>query len=107
MFSSHSAWARYRGGEGGMQAPGTALLVEDEPQLAAPLRRHLTRAGFVVYEARGERDAVRRAEEIAPDVIILDLTLDEGSGTEACRRIRELATVGDVPLLVLSASEEV
>ena len=41
-----------------MQAPGTALLVEDEPQVAAALRRQLARAGFVVYEAHGERDAV-------------------------------------------------
>ena len=45
-----------------MQAPGTALLVEDEPQVAAALRRQLARAGFVVYEAHGERDAVRREE---------------------------------------------
>ena len=28
-----------------MQAPGTALLVEDDPQVAARLRRHLTQAG--------------------------------------------------------------
>jgi DNA-binding response OmpR family regulator len=90
-----------------MQAPGTALLVEDEPQVAATLRRQLARAGFVVYEAHGERDAVRRTEEIAPDVVILDLALNEGSGTDACRRIRELASVGDVPMLVLSTSEDV
>jgi two-component system OmpR family response regulator len=90
-----------------MQAPGTALLVEDEPQVAATLRRELSRAGFVVYEAHGEREAVRRAEEIGPDVVIVDLSLSDGSGTEACRRIRELATVGDVPIIVLSASEDV
>jgi DNA-binding response OmpR family regulator len=89
------------------QSPGTALLVEDEPQAAATLRRQLTRAGFVVYEAHGEREAVRRAEEIGPDVVILDLKLEEGSGTDACRRIRELAIVGDVPMLVLSANEDV
>jgi two-component system OmpR family response regulator len=87
-----------------MDAPGTALLVEDEPDVAAALRRGLARGGFVVYEAHGERDAVRRTEELGPDVVIVDLALNDGSGTAACRRIRELATVGDVPLLVLSAS---
>jgi DNA-binding response OmpR family regulator len=87
-----------------LQAPGTALLVEDEPHVAATLRRELARAGFVVYEAHGEREAVRRAEEIAPDVVIVDLALDEGDGTDACRRIRELATVGDMPMLVISAA---
>ena len=90
-----------------MQTPGTALLVEDDPQLAATLRSHLTRAGFVVYEARSERDAVHRVEEIAPDVVILDLGLEDGGGVGVCRRIRELASGGDVPLLVLSAEEDV
>ena len=90
-----------------MQTPGTALLVEDDPQVAATLRRHLMRAGFVVHEASGEREAVRRTEEIAPDVVILGLALQDGAGAGALRRIRELAAVGDVPLLVLSAEQDV
>jgi len=74
-----------------MQIPRTALLVEHDPEVSATLRSHLMRAGFVVHEARSERDAVRRVEEIAA----------------ACRRIRELPSVGDVPLLVLSPHEDV
>jgi two-component system OmpR family response regulator len=89
-----------------MQTPGTALLVEDDPQVAATLRRHLTRAGFVVYDAGDEREAVHRVEEIAPDVVILDIALESG-GANTCRRIRELASGGDVPLLVLSAAQDV
>jgi DNA-binding response OmpR family regulator len=90
-----------------MQTPGTALLVEDDPQVAARLRRNLTQAGFVVYEAHGEGEAVRRAEEVVPDVVILDFELGDGGAADACRRIRELATVGDVPLLVLSPEQDV
>jgi DNA-binding response OmpR family regulator len=90
-----------------MQVPRTALLVEDDPDVAATLRSHLMRAGFVVHEARNERDAVRRVEEIAPDVVVLDLALEVGAGAAACRRIRDLASVGDVPLLVLSPHEDV
>jgi len=90
-----------------VQVPRTALLVEDDPQLSGALRSHLTRAGFVVHEAASERDAVRRVEEIAPDVVILDLALENGAGAAACRRIRELASVGDVPLLVLSPQDDV
>lgn len=90
-----------------MQTPGTALLVADDPQVATGLRSSLTDAGFVVHEARSEREAVRRAEEIGPDVVILDLALADGGGADACRRIRELATVGDVPLLVLSPEADV
>ena len=90
-----------------MQAPRTALLVEDDAQVAAALRSQLMRAGFVVHEAQSERDAVRCVEEVAPDVVILDLALRDGSGAAACRRIRELASVGDVPLLLLSQQEDV
>jgi DNA-binding response OmpR family regulator len=90
-----------------MQIPRTALLVEDDPDVVAALRSHLIRAGFVVHEARSERDAVRRVEELAPDVVILDLALQDGTGATTCRRIRELASVGDVPLLVLSTTDDV
>lgn len=90
-----------------MQAPRTAVLVEDDSQVAAALRSHLTRAGFVVHEAQSERDAIRTVQEIAPDVVILDLALQDGSGAAACRRIRDLASVGDVPLLLLSQQEDV
>ena len=90
-----------------MQLPGTALLVADDPQVAERLRRDLTQAGFVVYEARDDREAVRRAEEIAPDVVILDLEMAHNAAVNACRRIRELASVGDVPLLVLSPHQDV
>jgi two-component system response regulator TctD len=90
-----------------MQIPRTALLVEDDPEVVATLRSHLLHAGFVVHEARSERDAVRRVEELAPDVVILDLALADGTGSAACRRIRELPSVGDVPLLVLTPNEDV
>jgi DNA-binding response OmpR family regulator len=90
-----------------MQTPRTALLVEDDPQVSAALRSHLLLGGFVVHEARSERDALRRVEELAPDVVILDLALEDGAGAAACRRIRELASVGDVPLLVLSPQDDV
>jgi DNA-binding response OmpR family regulator len=85
---------------------GTALLVEGDPQAAATLRSHLTRAGFTVHEARGEREVVRRVEEIAPDVVVLDLAVESG-GAAMCRRIRELPSVGDVPMLVLSPEQDV
>src|SRR5687768_18497869 len=90
-----------------MQIPRTALLVEDDPQVSAALRSQLTRAGFVVHEAASERAGVRGVEEIAPDVMILDITLADGRGASACRRTRELANVGEVPLLVLSPHEDV
>lgn len=90
-----------------METPRTAMLAVDDPQVAAALRAQLVRAGFVVHEARSDRDAVRRVEELAPDVVIVDLALEHGAGAATCRRIRDLAAVGDVPLLVLSPQDDV
>ena len=90
-----------------METPRTAMLAVDDPQVAAALRAQLVRSGFVVHEARNDRDAVQRVEELAPDVVIVDLALEHGAGAATCRRIRDLASVGDVPLLVLSPQDDV
>jgi DNA-binding response OmpR family regulator len=86
---------------------GTALLVEDEPGVAAMLRRHLVRAGFVVQEATSVAEAIRSASQTSPDIVILDLALSDGDGAEVCRRIRDMPTIGDAPILVLTARDEV
>ncbi len=82
-------------------------MVEDDPGVAAMLRRHLTRAGFLVHEAASVTDAMRRARETSPDIVILDLGLSDGDGAEVCRRIRDMPTIGDAPILVLTARDEV
>jgi len=86
----------------------SALVVADDPSASSVVARHLTRAaGFEVHEARGEDDAVRRASETSPDVVILDLLLEEGPGTSVCRRLRELPVTGDIPILALTGSHDV
>jgi two-component system OmpR family response regulator len=83
---------------------GTALLVGNDSDLAGALRRHLARAGFIVHCAATGADAIRRASESAPDVVLLDAS-PEG-GPDACRRIREAASIGDVPVLALTDSAD-
>ena len=90
-----------------MAAQDVALVVEDEPGVAAMLRRHLTRAGFVVKEAASVADAIRRANDSSPDILILDLGLTDGDGADVVRRVRELTSIGDIPILVLSARDDV
>lgn len=84
-----------------------ALIVEDEPGVAKLLGRHLTRAGFVVKDAASIAEAIRRVRETSPDILILDLGLSDGDGAEVCRRVREMPSIGDVPILVLGARAEV
>lgn len=91
----------------GPQGNEAALVVEDDPAVSTMLRRHLVRAGFVVHDAATVADAMRRASEAAPSIVILDLGLADGEGAEVCRRIREMPSIGDIPILVLTARDDV
>ncbi|MGC8668807.1 MAG: ANTAR domain-containing response regulator [Chthonomonadales bacterium] len=87
-----------------MNTSGThlrALICEDEGITVMQLRRALQRAGYeVVGEAADGEDAIRLAEDLQPDVIIMDLNMPRVSGVEATRRITERRPV---PIVVLTA----
>lgn len=86
--------------------PVHVLLVDDDQLTVDVLRRHLTRAGMVVHAVASEHDAVRRAVATVPDVVILDLGLAEGSGAGFCERVRGTPSIGDLPILVFSARDD-
>lgn len=75
------------------------LVVDDEPAVQRILRTVLEEAGYrVVAVATGE-EAVRLAELVSPDLIVLDLGLPGMSGHDVCRSIRARSPV---PILILS-----
>ena len=81
------------------------MVVEDEPRLAALVASYLERDGFeVTVEPDGEQ-AVARAREVDPHVIVLDLGLPALDGVEVCRQVR---TFSDAYVVMLTArSDEV
>lgn len=60
---------------GGMQV----LIVESSPELGKIWKRHLERQGVEVVLASGQREAIKYLLQFAPDLIVLDLILEEGS----------------------------
>ena len=82
-----------------------AMVVEDETELAALVGSYLERAGFEVTLCHDGAQAVTRAREVDPDVIVLDLGLPGLDGVEVCREVR---TFSDAYVVMLTArSEEV
>lgn len=81
-------------------APLRALVVEDEPALAELVADYLARDGFEVERARDGEDALRRAREFDPDVVVLDLGLPGIDGLEVCRQLR---TFSDCYVVMLTA----
>ena len=79
------------------------LVVDDEVQLSAAMRRGLVREGFAVDVAATGPAALVLAEDGEYDVILLDLMLPGLSGYEVARRLRAR---GDwTPILVVSAKD--
>jgi DNA-binding response OmpR family regulator len=79
------------------------LVVEDEPRLAAALRRGLTAEGFVVDVAGDGQEGLNRARDGTYDAIVLDILLPRLSGYKLCERLR--AEGNWVPILMLSAKD--
>jgi DNA-binding response OmpR family regulator len=83
--------------------PERILIVEDEPTLVATLRYNLQRQGYLVSVASDGLQALQRAREERPDLIILDLMLPELDGIEVCRILRQEMAV---PIIMLTARDE-
>ncbi|MFI8966166.1 response regulator transcription factor [Streptomyces sp. NPDC053493] len=79
---------------------GRILVVDDDPTVAEVVSGYLERAGFSVEHAADGLDAVRRATERRPDLVVLDLMLPGLDGLEVCRRLR---AAGPVPVIMLTA----
>jgi two-component system KDP operon response regulator KdpE len=79
------------------------LVVDDEPAVLRTLRTNLVARGYDVTAVGSGEEALQRAAERHPDLVILDLMLPGLSGIEVCEALRARSAV---PVLVLSARGE-
>jgi DNA-binding response OmpR family regulator len=81
------------------------LVVEDDPDIGALLDRGLGAAGFRVKWVDTAAGAIRHLAGNAPNAILLDVMLPDGTGNDLCRSLRLKGFAG--PILFLSAKDEV
>jgi DNA-binding response OmpR family regulator len=80
------------------------LVAEDEPDILFMIAFSLRTVGkFEVVEARNGLDAVEKAQQEQPDLIILDIKMPRMNGYEACRKLKEIESLKEVPIIFLSA----
>ena len=79
------------------------LVVDDEKPIVDILKLNLIKSGYRVMEAYDGEDAVKKAAEINPDLILLDVMLPKMDGFAVCKKIRETSSV---PIIMLTAREE-
>ena len=81
---------------------GTVLIVEDDTRIANWVKVYFERAGFLAEVAHDGESGLDLARELAPDLIVLDLTLPRLDGVELCRILRRES---EVPIIMLTARE--
>lgn len=82
------------------------LIVDDDPGAIRALRRALVAYSDVRFATTGS-DAVRLAHERLPDVVLMDAEMPDGNGFEACRRFKESDILREVPVIFVTAHDDV
>ncbi len=83
------------------------LVADDDAGLRQLLRLILAREGFEVFEAANGEQALALAVDVSPAVILLDVMMPDLDGYDVCRRLKSDRRTGDVPVVFVSAAEDV
>jgi len=78
------------------------LVVDDYPDAREMYSEYLEFSGFDVIQAVNGMEALQRAVDAAPDIILMDLSLPVMDGWEATRRLKEDARTSSIPVVALT-----
>ncbi|MBN1992781.1 MAG: response regulator [Anaerolineae bacterium] len=79
------------------------LVAEDEKDIRELVVFSLQISGFNVVEAPNGEEAVKKAVEVEPDLILMDVRMPKMTGYEACKALKEHESTSDIPVVFLSA----
>ena len=79
------------------------VVVEDDINIAELLRLYLEKDGFAVTVSHDGAEGLRLAEELKPDLVMLDIMLPGMDGWQICKRLRQTSKV---PIIMLTAKGE-
>ena len=82
------------------------LLVDDEVDILEFISYNLEKEGYKVYTAQNGTEAIRVAEKVLPDLIILDVMMPEMDGIAACEEIRRIPALQHTIIAFLTARGE-
>jgi PleD family two-component response regulator len=84
----------------------TILVVEDSATQALHLRGLLEQEGLQVAWARDGREGVEMAQQLQPDLIVLDLQMPEMNGFQVCQQLGESPTVAGIPVIMFTRHDD-
>lgn len=81
----------------------TILLIDDEHDILEILSYNLKKEGYTVYTADNGMDGIEIAENISPDLILLDMMMPHKDGIETCKTLRKIEKLNNTLIVFLSA----
>lgn len=88
-----------------MENQPVILIVDDEPVIRDTLEGLLD-SEYKLYFAENGADGLALAEGVQPDLILLDVMMPHMDGFEACRRIRTLPSLAEIPIIMITALDD-
>ena len=79
------------------------LVIDDELEIAMVIRSRLESAGYEVDEAHSGREGLEKIESYDPDLIILDVMMEDFSGYEVCAEIKTDSKHSNVPVIMFTS----
>ncbi len=84
----------------------TVLVVDDNPQNVELMQAYLETLACSVFVAVDGIDALEKVPVVKPDLILLDIMMPRMSGFEVCRRLKADPKTRDIPILMVTALNE-
>lgn len=79
------------------------LLVDDDLTLREMYSERLKAEGFTVETAKDGEEALQKAADIRPNIVLLDIMMPKINGLDVLKRLKSQAETKDVPVIVLTA----
>jgi len=79
------------------------LVAEDERDIRELINFTLMYAGYQVTQASNGAEALELAPKVKPDLIMMDVRMPKMTGYEACRQIKQIEELRNIPVIFLSA----
>lgn len=79
------------------------LVAEDERDIRELINFTLMYAGYQVTQAANGAEALELAPKVKPDLIMMDVRMPKMTGYEACRQMKQIEEIKNIPVVFLSA----
>ncbi|HEV2368355.1 MAG TPA: response regulator [Acidimicrobiales bacterium] len=89
-----------------MPAPATILVADDDPVIQKLLQVNFQMEGYEVVLAGDGLEAVEKAGQVSPDLIVLDVMMPRMNGLDAAERLKADPVTASIPIIILSAKAQ-